>query len=43
VRKKNGFLHLERGISFVWKILDEKETLSPHKFILSRIATQGVI
>jgi hypothetical protein len=42
-RKKAGFLHLGRGISFVWKCLDNSKPLMPDQFILSRIASQGVI
>jgi len=42
-RKKIGFIHLERGVSFVWKSLDESNTLNANDFILSRIATQGVV
>lgn len=43
MRKKSGFIHLDRGISFVWKILDNKDTLKVNDFYLSRIASQGVI
>ena len=37
-----GYTHLQRGIGFVWKELDNIN-LKPEKFYLSRIATQGVI
>ena len=43
IRKRTGFVHLNRGISFVWKSLDENNVLDPNKFHLSRIATQGVV
>jgi len=43
LREKAGFVHIERGISFVWKLLDENENLDVKNFILSRIASQGVI
>jgi hypothetical protein len=43
LRKKTGFFHLDKGISFVWKSLDENDTLDPNNFILSRLASQGVI
>ncbi len=42
-RERAGFIHLNRGIPFVWKSLDEKGTLNANDFILSRIASQGVI
>ncbi len=42
-RKKTGFVHLDRGISFVWISLDEQNTLNAKDFILSRIATQGIV
>jgi len=42
-RKKSGFIHLDRGISFVWISLDEQNTLNAKDFILSRIATQGIV
>lgn len=37
-----GFINLDRGIGLVWKVLDNID-LKPENFILSRIATQGVI
>jgi hypothetical protein len=43
VRKKAGFFHLERGISFVWKSLDPDDTLDALDFNLSRLASQGTI
>jgi|GEM_PF-726049 len=43
IRKGIGFTHLDRGISFVWKGLDEKDSLDVNAFYLSRIASQGVI
>lgn len=43
MRKKVGFSHIDRGISFVWKSLDEHDTLKTADFNLSRIATQGKI
>ena len=42
-RKNIGFVHLDRGISFVWISLDEQNTLNAKDFILSRIATQGIV
>jgi hypothetical protein len=43
IRKEIGYFHLDRGISFVWKSLDENNELNVLNFNLSRIATQGVI
>ncbi|MEP6794373.1 MAG: GNAT family N-acetyltransferase [Saprospiraceae bacterium] len=43
VRKKAGFFHLDRGISFVWKSLDPNNTLDALDFNLSRLASQGTI
>ncbi|MFZ1678949.1 MAG: hypothetical protein WAT91_16825, partial [Saprospiraceae bacterium] len=43
VRKKAGFYHLDRGISFVWKSLDPDNTLDALDFNLSRLASQGTI
>lgn len=43
IRKKNGFIHLNRGIYFVWKDLTGTNQLKSENFILSRIASQGVI
>lgn len=37
-----GYYNLDRGIGFVWKRLDDRP-LDPNQFVLSRIATQGVI
>lgn len=37
-----GYTVLNRGIGLVWKEMDEID-LDPEKFLLSRIATQGVI
>ncbi len=42
-RAKLGYFHLDRGISFVWKSLNENSELDVMNFNLSRIATQGVI
>jgi hypothetical protein len=42
-RKKSGFVHLDRGISFVWISPDKDNTLDARNFILSRIATQGIV
>ena len=36
------YMHLNRGIGLVWKDLSNT-SLKPENFILSRIATQGVI
>ncbi len=43
LRKKAGYIHLEKGISFVWKKLDETAPLNPADFNLSRLASQGTI
>lgn len=43
IRKQAGFTHIERGISLVWKSLDDNNVLNVTDFNLSRIATQGVI
>jgi len=43
VRTEVGFYHLDRGMSFVWKSLKEVDSLNVTDFILSRIASQGVI
>jgi len=42
VRKQAGFVHLDRGISFVWKKLGD-DLLKPTDFNLARMASQGVI
>jgi hypothetical protein len=42
-RKRAGFTHLDRGILFVWKSLSDTYHLKPENFILSRVASQGVI
>ncbi|MBK9982949.1 MAG: GNAT family N-acetyltransferase [Saprospiraceae bacterium] len=42
-RKKAGFFHLDRGISFVWKSLDPDDMLDAMDFNLSRLASQGTI
>lgn len=42
-RSKTGFIHIDRGISFVWKSLDPNEALQASDFNLSRIASQGTI
>ncbi len=42
-RKRIGYYHLDRGISFVWKSLDDNNELDVTNFNLSRIATQGII
>jgi hypothetical protein len=42
LRRRTGFVFLNRGISFVWKSLDEGHIVDPREFILSRIAAQGV-
>jgi hypothetical protein len=41
--RKSGFVHLNRGIFFVWKSLEGNNNLRPENFILSRMASQGVI
>ena len=38
---KAGFFHLNKGIAFVWKKMDDIE-LSAEDFYLSRIASQGI-
>lgn len=43
IRRKAGFTHIDRGVSFVWKSLDTNNTLNVLDFNLSRIASQGVI
>lgn len=43
ILKKSGFIHLNRGIYLVWKNLNTKENIKPENFLLSRMATQGVI
>ena len=43
MRKKLGFVHLDRGISFVWKSLDDSQILQAKDFDLSRIASQGTV
>src|SRR5436190_4926263 len=40
--RKGGWLHLNRGISFVWKALDQAHAPDPNGFILSRLAGEGV-
>lgn len=42
VRKQAGFVHLDRGISFVWKKLGD-DLLQATDFNLARMASQGVI
>lgn len=42
VRKQAGFVHLDRGISFVWKKLGD-DILKATDFNLTRVASQGVI
>ncbi len=42
-RGKLGFIHLDRGISFVWKNLDPDNMLHSSDFHLSRIASQGTV
>jgi len=42
-RSKAGFVHLNRGIQFVWKNLDPANTLKADDFVLSRIASQGMV
>jgi GNAT superfamily N-acetyltransferase len=42
VFKEAGYIHLNRGIGFVWKEISNTG-LNPENFILSRIATQGAI
>lgn len=42
-RNKAGFIHLNRGIQFVWKNLDPANTLKAEDFVLSRIASQGMV
>lgn len=39
--KRSGFIFTDQGISFVWKKLDEKSSLSVINFALSRMASQG--
>lgn len=41
--RKSGFVHINKGIYFVWKTLIENAGLVPENFHLSRMATQGVI
>lgn len=41
--KEAGYMHLNRGVGLVWKELFDTNELKPENFILSRIATQGVI
>jgi hypothetical protein len=41
VLKKSGFIYLERGNYFVWKPLEEAETVRVEHLILSRLFTQG--
>jgi hypothetical protein len=43
IRKDAGLVHINRGISFVWKRLDDNDSLNTLDFNLSRIATQGKI
>jgi GNAT superfamily N-acetyltransferase len=43
LRKDAGLMHIDRGISFVWKCLNTKDSLKVNDFNLSRIATQGKI
>lgn len=43
ILKKAGFFFLSRGVYFVWKDLELKKELDPKYFILSRMASQGVI
>lgn len=39
--KKSGFTHLKRGNYFVWKSLDNENSLSVDKIFFSRLFTQG--
>lgn len=41
--KKAGFFYIPRGVHFVWKDLEGNKNLLAENFMLSRIATQGVI
>ncbi len=43
IRLKMGFIYLNKGISFVWKSLDDGQPLNPNNFLLSRLASQGVV
>ncbi len=38
-----GFTNLNKGPLFVWKSLNAKKSLNPSNFILSRLASQGMI
>jgi len=38
-----GFTYLERGMRFVWKPLDEANSLNPKQILLNRLFTQGNI
>ncbi len=42
MRLDSGFVHLERGVYFVWKGLGD-QSLNANDFALSRIASQGMI
>ena len=42
-RQRVGYTHLDRGVSFVWKCLDDNDTLPADAFVLSRLASQGMI
>lgn len=39
---KSGYIHLERGVPFVWKKLNENK-LNPENFIVFRTASEGTI
>ncbi len=41
ILKRAGFFFTGQGISFVWKVLDEKKSLDVTNFVLSRLAAQG--
>lgn len=43
IRTRVGFISLKRGISFVWKSLDKTSELDAKDFVLSRLASQGVM
>ncbi len=39
--KKIGFVYLKRGSHFVWKQLQEENTISAHRIFFNRLFTQG--
>jgi hypothetical protein len=41
--RRAGLIYLSRGIYFVWKDLEGNGKLNPSDFVLSRMASQGVI